>query len=89
MNEFVSVMPGGKFTIKAVGHTDFGYDNEPDGNACLLLCRRADDLQLLKITGSSPGVFQGKLDRIYLLAREKALGIDDAVDEIIAGLDEI
>ena len=88
-SEFVSVMPGGKLSVKAIASSGVDYRDEPDNRPGLTINRRSDDLELIRITSAAPGVSQDELSEIYELARTSALGIEELVDEILSGLEDL
>jgi hypothetical protein len=83
--EFVAVLAGANFFVKTRLVTGMDDDGDEYERPQLELHRRADDALLLTIS-PGPQIQWNVLKEIFASARHRALGIDDAVDEVLSAL---
>ena len=88
-DEFIAVLTGAKFVVKSILSNEVDpQDGQPYQDPSLEIHRREDDALLLKITSSNEIPWQ-LLSNIHQSARHRALGVDDAVDEVLGALKQL
>jgi len=84
---FSAVIADGKYILKSFSHTDYENDEEIGPPSLALFSN--DNQLLVDITYKDEFVSLDDLASIYQLARDNALGIGKAIDEVLDFLDDI